>query len=87
MDESFESRPLLDRDTLRTLQQRRDAPSLIVIHEPHLRTLRANTRLQCDRGPRAGLNECERTQLGCGGCGAALADHCHQIIYAWSHDG
>jgi fatty acid desaturase len=29
MDESFESRPLLDRDTLRTLQQRRDAPSLI----------------------------------------------------------
>jgi fatty acid desaturase len=29
MDESFESRPLLDRDTLRTLQQRRDAPSLM----------------------------------------------------------
>src|SRR5215510_14970505 len=29
MDESFESRPILDRETLRALQQRRDAPSVI----------------------------------------------------------
>ncbi len=29
MDESFEQRPLLDRDTLRTLQQRQDRPSLV----------------------------------------------------------
>jgi fatty acid desaturase len=29
MDESFEQRPLLDRDTLRTLQQRQDIPSLV----------------------------------------------------------
>ena len=29
MDETFEYRPLLDRETLRTLQHRQDAPSLI----------------------------------------------------------
>ncbi len=29
MDETFEHRPLLDRETLRTLQQRQDLPSLI----------------------------------------------------------
>jgi hypothetical protein len=29
MDENFEYRPLLDRDTLRILQQRQDVPSLI----------------------------------------------------------
>src|SRR5262245_34889654 len=29
MDESFESRPLLTRETLRALQQRRDAPSVL----------------------------------------------------------
>ena len=29
MDETFEHRPLLDRETLRTLQQRQDTPSLI----------------------------------------------------------
>jgi len=29
MDESFEPRPLLDRDTLRAVQQRHDAPSLV----------------------------------------------------------
>jgi hypothetical protein len=29
MEESFESRPLIERDTLRTLQQRQDPVSLI----------------------------------------------------------
>ena len=55
MNESFEYRPLLDRDTLRVLQQRQDFPSLVrlILHLGRVRSTYTNSDIYRDSSGRS----------------------------------